>query len=148
MPAEIWAIFMLCLQQMLCVVPMHVNETFSSFSHRKCALYQKFILLEPPDRHEISIHGSNTSMLLTTLEYTEVFWVATQPKLQRIKVSGIMQASWLSLHIPSSVDPKSGSQADNARTHKDIGVFRPWQWLTGVIATKNTCQGIQKECFK
>jgi hypothetical protein len=73
MPAEIWVIFMLSLQQTLCVVPMHVNKTFSSFSHRKCALYQKFILLESPDRHEISIHGSNTSMLLITLGYTEVF---------------------------------------------------------------------------
>ena len=72
MPAEIWVIFMLSLQQMLCVVPMHVNKTFSSFSHRKCTLFQKFILLESPERHEISNHGSNSSMSLIILEYTEV----------------------------------------------------------------------------
>jgi len=79
MPAEVWVIFMLSLQQMLCVVPMHVNKTFSSFSHRKCALFQKFILLESPDRHEISFHGSNTSMSLMIMEDTEVFeWSHSQ----------------------------------------------------------------------
>jgi len=93
MPADIWVIFMFSLQQRLCVVPMHVNKTFSSFSHRKCALFPKFILLESPDRHEISIHGSNTSMSLIISEYTEVLWVATQPKFQTIKVWGNMQTS-------------------------------------------------------
>jgi hypothetical protein len=78
-PAEVWMIFMLSLQQMLCVVPMHVNKTFSSFSYRKCALFQKFILLESPHRHEISFHGSNTSMSLMIMEYTEVFeWPHSQ----------------------------------------------------------------------
>jgi hypothetical protein len=33
-PAEICVMFVLYLQQMLCLVPMHVNRVFSSSSHR------------------------------------------------------------------------------------------------------------------
>jgi hypothetical protein len=52
MPAEIWVIFMLSLQLMLSVVPIHVNANFSSSSHNKCILLQKFlVLLVSPDRH-------------------------------------------------------------------------------------------------
>lgn len=89
-----------------------------------------------------SIHGSNTSVSLIILEYTEVFEWPHSQNSRELKSGGIMQASWLSLHIPSSVDPKSGSQAHDARKRKDFGIFRPWQWLTGVTATKNICQEI------
>lgn len=41
--AEIWVIFVLSLQQMLYVVPSHVNTSFNS-SHRRYVLFEKFFL--------------------------------------------------------------------------------------------------------
>ena len=53
-PAEIWTIFRLSLQQMLWVFPMHVKTTFSSSSHEKSALLQKFlVLLESPSGYSL-----------------------------------------------------------------------------------------------
>jgi hypothetical protein len=49
-PSDIWIIFVLSLQQTLHVVSTHFNTTFSSSSHKKCVLFQKFrVLVEFPN---------------------------------------------------------------------------------------------------
>ena len=47
-------IFMLSLQQMLCVVPMHASTTLSFSSHEKSAQFQKFlVLLKSPSGYSL-----------------------------------------------------------------------------------------------
>jgi hypothetical protein len=44
------------LQCRLCVVPVLANTNFNFFSHKKCVLFQKFlVLLESPDRHSLLV---------------------------------------------------------------------------------------------
>jgi hypothetical protein len=50
--SEIRVIFVLSLQLVLCVVPMHLNTTFDSWSHGSTYFLKKFlVLLESSDRH-------------------------------------------------------------------------------------------------
>lgn len=73
MPAVIWAIFILSLQQMLCVVPMLVSTLISSSSLKKCIFFQKFlVLLVFPDRLSLFI-AVNTAKSLIVSEHIKVF---------------------------------------------------------------------------
>jgi hypothetical protein len=106
---EIWAMFVWSLQQMLCLVPMHFNTTFSCSSHRGARS------VENPWFHSdswqaFSTRCCNTTMSLIGAEYTKVVLV---PTAKHSEDSGqeIMQSSWLGLRVLSTVHRNSGSGA-------------------------------------
>jgi hypothetical protein len=71
MLAEVWVVFALSAEQMLCEVPMHVDTTFSPYSHKKCVLLQTFLaLLETSDRYFllVAVTGPRRSLGLTPPE--------------------------------------------------------------------------------
>jgi hypothetical protein len=111
MPAEIQAIFMWYLEQMLCMVPTHFNITFYSSSHRDAHCRKFLISLKSPDTY---------SLLTAVIPLSH--WSTP-------KSLGVTMACWLGLLILFNVHWESDPGAEKTRwcpiTHK------PHRWWRG-----------------
>jgi hypothetical protein len=120
MTAEIWVIFMLSLQHMFYVVPMHVNTTFNSSSHKKCTPKKFLVLLKSPNRHSLLI-------AVTPLSH----WSG----LNTPKSSGVSTLSdntWTRLSVNRRQDVEAQS----------TGLYNPLTlilWILGVVTPKLWC---------
>jgi hypothetical protein len=101
------ALFMLSLQQMLYVVPMHFNTTFNLRCTDVCTL-SKVSGFARISWQIFSIPCCNTSKSLISAEYTEVFSCPHSQKCKGLR-SGIMWSSWLGFHALSTLCQKSDS---------------------------------------
>jgi hypothetical protein len=83
MPAEIWPMFVWSLQQILCVVPMHFNTTFSSAPHRGAHS------VEDSWFHSISRQAfstrCNASKSFICAEFTKVFSCLHSQKSRKLR---------------------------------------------------------------
>jgi hypothetical protein len=70
-PGDIRVIFVLRLQQIICLVHMHINSASSSYSHTNCLPVHTFlVLLKPPNRHHpLTVY---TSVSLPNSEHTRL----------------------------------------------------------------------------
>jgi hypothetical protein len=136
MSDEIWVIFFLYLQQMLCVIPMHVNTTFSS-SHKERVLFQKFlVLLECPDRHSI----------LVSLIPLSHWWATKTPT--SLGIPALSHSTWTSVSVGSGfyLEAQSTGLYDLLTLillifgcGDPFGILTADLWHRGVTATSIEC---------